>query len=261
MPHRYEDMRPLEFIAARREAAVVYLPIGPLEWHGPHLPYGNDALKALALCERAAAQTGGVVLPPLFWGVGGVGAYEAYPGTTEIGARALGVLLADIFWQMRLNGFRVIVAFSGHAADAHIVELRRAGAEFQRAHGTAVLAVGDWELGGGHAYNADHAARWETSLLMALRPDLVRLDRLSSAYTDEDRRTLPWGVVRWRGEIFYQVHEGVWGEDPLQFSSAREGEELAGRIVTELTGRVRAALEEARDRLRGVSEAGPSPDA
>jgi creatinine amidohydrolase len=253
MSHRYEEIHPAEFTSARQHAPVVYLPIGPLEWHGLHLPYGNDALKAHALCERAVARTGGIVLPPLFWGAGGINVYEAYPGTTypgttEIEIGVLGALMRDILAQMRQNEFRVIVILSGHANGDHIAELRRVSMEFQRVFGTVVMALGDWELASNHSYNADHAARWETSLLMALRPDLVHLERLGPAYTDEERRTLPWGVVRWRGEIFYQVHEGVWGEDPVRFSSAEEGEELANRIVTELTVRVRTALQESSQR-------------
>ena len=62
---RYELMRPQQIIEARDRAAIAYVPIGPMEWHGPHLPVGMDMLHAYRMALEAARLTGGVVLPPL----------------------------------------------------------------------------------------------------------------------------------------------------------------------------------------------------
>jgi creatinine amidohydrolase len=62
---RYEFMRPQQIIAAREKAPIAYVPLGPLEWHGPHLPFGVDMLHAHNMALEAAKLTGGVVLPPL----------------------------------------------------------------------------------------------------------------------------------------------------------------------------------------------------
>src|SRR5215203_3069938 len=64
----YELMRPEQVVEAREQASVAYVPIGPLEWHGPHLPFGLDGLHAHAVSVRAAQEAGGVVLPTLFAG-------------------------------------------------------------------------------------------------------------------------------------------------------------------------------------------------
>ncbi len=64
----YEQMWPREVVVARQAKPLAYLPLGTLEWHGPHNVLGLDAIKAHALCERAARVGGGLVMPPLWWG-------------------------------------------------------------------------------------------------------------------------------------------------------------------------------------------------
>ena len=61
---QYAFMRPPDIVAARDHGSICYVPLGPLEWHGPHLPYGVDMLHAYTLASEAARETGGVVLPP-----------------------------------------------------------------------------------------------------------------------------------------------------------------------------------------------------
>jgi creatinine amidohydrolase len=60
-----ELLRPHEIRDRLAERAVVYLPLGTIEWHSEHLPVGLDALTAHGVCLRAAALDGGVVYPPL----------------------------------------------------------------------------------------------------------------------------------------------------------------------------------------------------
>ena len=63
-----ERLRPGEILAERTRCPIVYLPLGPLEWHGPAMPFGTDPLMAQELARRAAPRTGGVVMPTLFLG-------------------------------------------------------------------------------------------------------------------------------------------------------------------------------------------------
>ena len=63
-----EYLRPGEIVAERERFSVVYLPIGPLEWHGPAMPYGTDPLMAQEVARAAARITGGVVMPTLYVG-------------------------------------------------------------------------------------------------------------------------------------------------------------------------------------------------
>lgn len=63
-----EYLRPGEIAAEKERRSIVYLPVAPLEWHGPALPFGVDPLMAQEWARRAAVKTGGVVMPTLFCG-------------------------------------------------------------------------------------------------------------------------------------------------------------------------------------------------
>lgn len=63
-----EYLRPGEIVAEKERCSIVYLPVAPLEWHGPALPFGVDPLMAQEWARRAAVKTGGVVMPTLFCG-------------------------------------------------------------------------------------------------------------------------------------------------------------------------------------------------
>ena len=65
---KYEEMLPHEIAAARASRPVAWLPIGTLEWHGVHNAVGLDALKARAICVKAAEEYGGLCMPALWWG-------------------------------------------------------------------------------------------------------------------------------------------------------------------------------------------------
>jgi creatinine amidohydrolase len=65
---RFQYLRPSQVVAERARCPLVFLPVGPLEWHGPHLPLGTDPLNSEEVSLRLAREVGGVVLPPSIWG-------------------------------------------------------------------------------------------------------------------------------------------------------------------------------------------------
>ena len=64
----YEELCPDELVQRLQEMPVAYLPLGTLEWHGPHMPLGADGIQSKELFVRVAEKIGGVVLPMLFMG-------------------------------------------------------------------------------------------------------------------------------------------------------------------------------------------------
>ena len=78
-PVQAERMLPHQIQAAIAARSVVYLPLGSIEYHRRHLPLGLDGLTAHGICTRAAATTGGVVLPTVWFGTGGT--HTGYPWT------------------------------------------------------------------------------------------------------------------------------------------------------------------------------------
>lgn len=230
----YERMRPLEFEDAFKLKPLAFLPFGPLEWHSFHLPYGTDALKAHALCVRAAERGGGIVLPPLWWGAGGINIYGSFPGTMDIPADALRAFVRTMLEQVRAVGFRAAVLLTGHAADPHMEALRAVAQEINAGGDLLVWAGGDWEL---VPYPIGHADAWETMFLMALHPELVAMERLPAPrdYRQMDDREPD--VTHWRGTTFYQIYRGSWWSDPTLKPTPEFGAEMVERVVDALVNK------------------------
>jgi len=195
MKVQFEEMFPWEFAQAMAKAPICYLPFGVLEWHGEHNAVGLDTIKAHAICVRAAQQSGGVVAPPLYWATdsredlenglyltGGVENGERYhvPGSMFwIRPETFRHLLLDIYEAVRRRGFRVIVVVSGHwSRRGNLPVIRASGEDFLAQHPNMKwVLLTDQEVVPDLYYPHEHAAGGETSLLMAIRPDLVDLSK------------------------------------------------------------------------------------
>lgn len=210
---KYEEMLPHEFDEALRRFPVAYVPVGSLEWHGRHLALGNDTLKAYGILLRAAERCGGVVVPPTYWGHMAHWKPGCHPGLPP---EVVDALFTAIFRGLVAAGFKVVIGVTGHDVKEQIASLRKA-AEAISADGSAA----GFAMMEGHLYDLegdkmDHAAHWETSILMALRPELVEMDRIGG----EDLATEPG-----------RKEAGIWGRDPRTDASRELGEKIVNRIA------------------------------
>jgi creatinine amidohydrolase len=169
---QYELMLPWQLRDAVANRAVAYIPLGTFEWHCEHLPVGLDALTAHGLCLRAAAETNGVVLPALQYGTGG--GHGNYPWTIMMpDAREIENQLNFTVQKLQSFGFKKVVLFSGHFPPEQLAMIDRVAIKF----GALSLAVSRIA---GLQFMPDHAGIFETTLLAAMWPHLVQLDRLPS---------------------------------------------------------------------------------
>jgi creatinine amidohydrolase len=216
-----ERLSPDELREILEAAPVAYVPLGTLEFHGWHLPLGFDALKVQALCDRLRERTGGVVLPPCFFGTGG-GHRDYFGSIISEDELVRGNLLITGHRLIEM-GFRVVVFLTGHYPTEQVELVHAVAEELAAAHPEAqVIGLAEPEA---HPTEKcwDHAAKWETSLGMALTPDLVQMDRM--AVHDDP------------------IH-GIYGEDPRETASAELGERTAEAIVSTLAATVAEALED-----------------
>ncbi len=160
-------MRPDQLEAAAREFPVVYVPFGLIEWHGRHLPLGNDALKAHGILVKTAEHFGGVVYPPVYF-------HNGFDQNKFV------PVLTELFERLKKTGFRVIIGVSGHNVRGQIDMINQALKPVTD-DGT-VAGVGLWEitLSKSQESGSDHAAKWETSNMMFLYPDLVDMSTLGT---------------------------------------------------------------------------------
>ena len=109
---RYVELCPDDLASAVSETPVAFWPLGLIEHHGWHLPVGFDGLKAERLCIRIAERTGGVLLPPLWWGARG--GHSIFKWTHYQAEEAAESTLVTTVQQLIAFGFRVIVLVAGH---------------------------------------------------------------------------------------------------------------------------------------------------
>lgn len=215
---RYERLHPAEMRVLVDEAPIAFVPIGTLEFHGEHLPFGVDSFESHDLCLRAAARSGGVVLPPVYLACGCLD----MPFTLTFERELVHAWVRATITQLAVRGFRAVIVLTGHGPLDLNHLLKRACAEAEAAH-PGLLAYGlCWlELNAarftepqtGEPTAVDHAAMVETSWMLTLHPELVHTDRLS-----DDPAA---------------AHEGVYGPNP-RFTALADFGERQIEAATEL---------------------------
>src|SRR5262245_37004068 len=165
---QWERLLPAEF--QRRQAALptVYLPLGTVEWHGLHNALGLDSLKAHALCVLAARQSGGIVHPPLYGGMGGLDKPATVVMEPELSweNHLLRPWLEKLCSEFHRQGFRAIIMLTGHYGHNQQIVVKETAARMTERLGIAVLGAPEYWLALDAGYSGDHAGIGETSLMM-----------------------------------------------------------------------------------------------
>jgi creatinine amidohydrolase len=203
---------------------VLLVPLGSTEQHGPHLPLDTDTRIAVAIAKALAAHDSRVlVTPPVT--ISASGEHDGFPGTLSIGTDALATLLVELVRSADWSSGVVLV--NGHGGNA--AAARRA-VDVLSGEGRRVLSW--WpRVPGGDA----HAGRTETSLLLALAPDLVDLGSAAAGAVEP----LPVLLPRLRASGVAAVSpNGVLG-DPAG-ASAEEGAAVLRGLVDRLVEAVEA---------------------
>ncbi len=224
---QYEHLLPAELNEILRTAPVAYLPWAALEWHGYHMALGNDGLKAHGILKQVAQKAGGVVLPPVWCGYDTLklDSHGGFPLTLEFKRETVMQLLTEYLEQLSDIGFKLIVVLSGHYGPPHIAALVEAANLFtiwQPQRQSRVWIVPEYDLVTDLGYRGDHAAKWETAILMHLLPELVDLSRLDDATAG--------------------TAGGILGEDPRRAATPELGARIVEAIVERLASRVQHYL-------------------
>lgn len=201
---------------------VLAVPLGATEQHGPHLPHSVDTDIAAALCARLAVDRPDVVVAPAL-PFGASGEHAGFPGTLSIGHEALAHVLVELA-RSATETFARVLFVSAHGGNGE--GLRAALAQL-RSEGREVSAFEPRWAG------EPHAGRTETSMLLALAPDRVRMELAEPGDTRALPEILP--ILRARG-IRLASPNGVLG-DP-RGATAEEGRALLARLTADLVAHV-----------------------
>lgn len=209
LPVRWDELVASDWAKAiELSKGTCLLPIGILEKHGPHLPIGSDLIGAQARARDVAKREYVVVFPEYYFGQ----IYEAKygQGTVALPPDLIMKLLQATVDEIARNGFKKILIYSSHGGNPHWLRFfaqtqldkRRDYVvyyfdpepdpeytkEFQKYRKTPL--AGD-----------EHAGEQETSRIMAIRPDLVKLDRAGWEDGSDQKRLagMPnlWTAVSW----------------------------------------------------------------
>jgi len=202
------DMTWPEVQEAISENYNVLLPIGATEQHGPHLPLSTDAILPLMIGKGVAERTRTLVATPIYYGMQSKplsGGGQGFPGTTSLRGTTLIALVRDVVGELIRQGFRKIVLLTWHMentgftyegadlamraagdTDARVLSIDNAFAttDMKRIESMFPAEFPGWDV--------EHAAIIETSLMLALCPGLVRVERIVD---DEAERHPPYDMI------------------------------------------------------------------
>jgi creatinine amidohydrolase len=164
---------------------LAILPTAAIEQHGPHLPVGVDAILGHALLDAALARlppdAPALVAPPVTFGASDE--HRGFPGTITVAPRTLRRVVLAIAAQLRALGLRRLAVFNTHGGNSAVLAL--VVREIQETLGLEARLLR-------HGYQPDvsaqeaawgfHADQWETALMLACAPELVRMDRAVGEY-------------------------------------------------------------------------------
>ena len=201
---------------------TLLVPVGSTEQHGPHLPLDTDTRIATALARQVCATLGHLIAPAIAYGSSGE--HQDFPGTVSIGTAALTAVLLE-YGRSACDWAARIAFVNGHGGN---VEALRSAVGTLRAEGRDVAWVSSNEL----AVDS-HAGHTETSVLLALWPQSVRIERVAAGNTEALTDLMP--RLR-RGGVAAVSESGVLG-DPTT-ANAAEGERVFAAMVADCAHRV-----------------------
>ena len=183
---RFEDIAGFEVEEVVSRFPLALLPLGSLEFHGPHNPLGSDSIIISGISERVAARTSALLFPTIRFTQ--CPAHTAsFRGTISVRPEVMTMYFADILRNITHLGFRKVFILNGH--DGNIGPARGAIAQVADEKNDAALLFASWwefvpterlrslnlfhQANGGHG----HGGPLETSAVAAFRPDLVHLEK------------------------------------------------------------------------------------
>jgi creatinine amidohydrolase len=238
-PVRWEELTWPEARDAATALNAVIIPVGAIEQHGPHLPLAVDT----QICEAAAlgvsALTGVPIVPPLSYGVSA--SHGDFGGTIALRPETMISLVEDIIDSLYERGIRQFILLNGHiwnsgALDVSAEKLRVRHRDARVRSLAYVTMYPGPEVNGRVRFGRAlmHANYFETSVMLYLYPELVRMDRATS-HLDVDSF--------WDYRMDQVSETGVWGRDVTE-ANAEHGRAEFERCVVTTARAIAAAVRE-----------------
>ena len=237
--YQLERLIPEQIYSGLADKSIIYIPLGAIEWHGLHLPIGLDSMTSHGICLRVAATIGGLVMPPLYYGMTGSIGHHPWTILLEQESTFLAIL-RDTLARLEAFDVKLAVVFTGHFGKRQLTSLdilKKEWADEKHTMKFLVLAINQCPES---TMIGDHGALFETSLLNQLHPDLVHMDKLPDLKSRpaDDPEGDSWGVHRRDPD---NVLFGILGDDPRAYDEGK-AKELLASIINWLSDQVEMTL-------------------
>jgi creatinine amidohydrolase len=254
---RFHDLTWPLLRRADRDATVVVAPIAACEQHGRHLPTFTDTLLVTAVAEGVEQRLpDSVLLLPTLW-LGASDHHRPFGATLSVPVETHVTLVCELLTPLLEDGFVRFLVLNGHGGniDTMHVALRRLQPRYRD---RLLTAASYWELAGpemaalaeGPRKTVGHACEMETSMVLALRPELVRRDEVADDGLPEDPRLRGLYVA---ADMAQTTNRGAHGY-PTR-ASAEKGVALLDAAVGRAAEVVTVLCQRPRPEARAVGEA------
>jgi creatinine amidohydrolase len=239
----YAELRWPQVRALDRAAVVAVVPLGSIEQHGHHLPLVTDTCLVSAVADRVHQRLGDrMLLVPTLW-LGASDHHLDFPGTISLSNSVYVQIIKDLVRSLVRGGFRRIVLLNGHGGNIAPGEtaITEAANACDACDAALVALASYWSVAAGAMRPEDHgmetprlthACEYETSMMLALRGELVAMDRAAGG-------TVPrFGddAVRLAGRFHRQTETGALGRPDL--ASAAKGRSLLEAISAQVAATI-----------------------
>ena len=228
----WHNLRAPELRSLAGDDAMVIIPVGSTEQHGPHLPVQVDARLAEEVAKRAAKRISAhesVVVAPTLW-CGLAEHHMAFGATITLDFATFHALIRCVCESILRHGFRRLALLNGHGGNIKALDV--IAGELKRELGARIVSATYWTVSDvasafreilDEQLGVAHACEAETSMMLALEPDLVDRDEMARVEGCTRNLSVSGGLYRWRG--FEEMTEsGVIGFPAA--ATAEKGERL-----------------------------------
>jgi len=237
----WEELTSSDFaLAVKQSEGVCVIPIGVLEKHGQHLPLGTDVFTSRELCRRAADKEYCLIYP--FYFMGQIFEAQHQPGNIAYSSELQMRLLDETCKEIARNGIKKIILVNGHGGNNAFLQYF-CQVQLAKPHDYAVYAVITPSVSPDvekkitsmrKTTTGGHADEVESSSVMAIRPDLVKIERATNESGDnQHRQKLPSNVFT--GISWYAQYPNHYAGD------AKDANKELGEISVE--GRAQQLIE------------------
>jgi creatinine amidohydrolase len=218
---------------------TVIIPAGSTENNGPHLPLSLDFIVGYEMAIRLAEATSIPVAPAIPWGNSSL--FARYPGTIVIRSEVLMELMKDICMSLARHGFRRFLILTPHMPNSWAFNI---AGEALRKEGYLAVTIDYWrvqnklcaDLTEGKVMPTAHASELATSILWALRPDLVHMDRMKPEVPTNSyylKYNSQYPMLFMYNDMKQLSESGIFGD--ASKASKEKGEEIIRRCLKYLT--------------------------